>query len=131
MEAVELGRNSFENIRKFMQFQITILLNLTIYTLGSLIKYKSLPVSAPIILWLNMVNYVVPAILFGSDLPQKILNNDKNRLDFREEYKMFEKTDNCDSMGNSILHNTEPFNPSEHSLITSQMIFNIFWSTVY
>lgn len=74
MEAVELGRNSYENIRKFIQFQITILLNLTIYTIGSLIRYKSLPVSAPIILWLNMVNYIVPAILFGSDLPQKILN---------------------------------------------------------
>lgn len=114
------GRNSYENIRKFVQFQITWCFNLAVYSSVSILKYKSLPFNAPIFVWLNLVNYIIAAMYYGSDLPNRIIHKYASEVhnDFREDYHYFVDTDNCQRLGNSILHNTRPFDSQNESLIT-------------
>ena len=111
LETIMHGRNIYENIRKYVQFQLTWCLNLAIYTFVCILKYGQLPFDAPIFVWLNLVNYIVAAMFYGPDLPNRIIHEYVSvpRNEFREDYHYYVDTDNCNRLGNSILHNTEPF----------------------
>lgn len=69
MMAVIWGRNIYQNVRKFIQFQVTCNLTALVVTfVGALIDGKP-PISVVQLLWLNLVMDTFAAIALGSERP--------------------------------------------------------------
>lgn len=69
MMAVMWGRNIYQNVRKFVQFQVTVNLSaLLIVFLGSATKGET-PLSVVQLLWVNLVMDTLAAIALGSERP--------------------------------------------------------------
>jgi magnesium-transporting ATPase (P-type) len=54
-----------------MLYQTTIALNMSLFLLIGLIRFKETPVSPSTILWLNFVMDTMAGIIFGSELPDQ------------------------------------------------------------
>ena len=79
VEAVKMGRNIFENIRKAVHFLIATNIGeiVTIFV-GILLGLKS-PLLAIQLLWINLVTDSLPAIALGLEKPEKDIMNKKPR----------------------------------------------------
>ena len=44
LEAIKFGRNIYENMRKFLQYQATVSINLTLYVVIGAFLYKDWPI---------------------------------------------------------------------------------------
>lgn len=60
--AIMWGRTIFENVRKFMQFQITININLCFLVLLSGISFGASPFNVIQLLWINLIMDTLGAI---------------------------------------------------------------------
>ena len=91
---MQYGRNIFENIRKFVQYQLACAINLVIFvSLGSFIHSDS-PMSPPQILWLNCLMDTIAASILSSEIP----------IDKTKDKDLFNQPGYT-----SILDQTEPF----------------------
>jgi Ca2+ transporting ATPase len=69
MNAVMWGRNIYQNVRRFIQFQVTVnLTTLLVVFLGAATKGES-PFSIPQLLWINLIMDTFAAIALGSERP--------------------------------------------------------------
>jgi magnesium-transporting ATPase (P-type) len=69
VDAMKLGRNMYENIRKFLQFQKSTALNLIIYVSVGTLLYKDWPIQPAVLLFLNFVMDTFAAVLMAIQLP--------------------------------------------------------------
>ena len=68
--AVLWGRSVFDNIRKFLQFQLTVnVVALTITFLSALAGYKP-PLNAVMMLWVNLIMDTMGALALGTEPPR-------------------------------------------------------------
>lgn len=104
LEAIKLGRNMHENLRKFVQYQATISINLVIYIALGQLLFKDIPIHPPIILLINFLMDTFASLILSCELP---LND------------------------TLILRQSEPYQRDSHSLFTPQMKMTVFSSTLY
>jgi len=70
VKAVLWGRSVFDNIRKFLQFQLTVnVVALTITFLSALVGYNP-PLNAVMMLWVNLIMDTMGALALGTEPPQ-------------------------------------------------------------
>lgn len=103
-ESIQLGRTIYENIRKFIQYQLVVAINLCIYIiLGSLLLTTS-PVPPTTILFINFLMDTLSSNIFSLELPEH------NTL---------------------LLTETKPMGDQASSLFTAKMVFNLITITGY
>lgn len=67
------GRSVFDNIRKFVQFQLTVnLVALAISLIGAFSQYTN-PLKAVQLLWVNLIMDTMAALALGTEIPTKEL----------------------------------------------------------
>ena len=72
-KAVLWGRSIYDNIRKFLQFQLTVnLVALTIAFIGA-ISQKGTPLKAVQLLWVNLIMDTMAALALGTERPTRAL----------------------------------------------------------
>merc|ERR1712071_129528 len=70
VKAVLWGRSVFDNIRKFLQFQLTVnVVALTITFLSAVAGYKP-PLNAVMMLWVNLIMDTMGALALGTEPPK-------------------------------------------------------------
>lgn len=69
--AMELSRNIYENMRRYIQYQLTIGVNLSFYIVLGNLFYNEIPLAPSTILWINYLMDTVSAIIFASVYPNK------------------------------------------------------------
>ena len=73
VKAVLWGRSVFDNIRKFLQFQLTVnVVALTITFLAAVVGYQP-PLNAVMMLWVNLIMDTMGALALGTEPPRKEL----------------------------------------------------------
>lgn len=73
VKAVQWGRNVYDNIRKFIQFQLTVnLVALIIAFVGALSQYGT-PLTALQLLWVNLIMDTFAALALGTEKPTDLL----------------------------------------------------------
>lgn len=73
VRAVLWGRSVFDNIRKFLQFQLTVnVVALTITFLAAVVGYQP-PLNAVMMLWVNLIMDTMGALALGTEPPLKEL----------------------------------------------------------
>lgn len=73
LRAVLWGRSVFDNIRKFLQFQLTVnIVALTITFLSAIAGYKP-PLNAVMMLWVNLIMDTMGALALGTEPPREDL----------------------------------------------------------
>ena len=73
VKAVLWGRSVFDNIRKFLQFQLTVnVVALTITFLSAVAGYQP-PLNAVMMLWVNLIMDTMGALALGTEPPNKEL----------------------------------------------------------
>lgn len=73
VKAVLWGRSVFDNIRKFLQFQLTVnVVALTITFLSAVAGYQP-PLNAVMMLWVNLIMDTMGALALGTEPPHKEL----------------------------------------------------------
>ena len=73
VKAVLWGRSVFDNIRKFLQFQLTVnVVALTITFLSALVGYDP-PLNAVMMLWVNLIMDTMGALALGTEPPKEEL----------------------------------------------------------
>jgi magnesium-transporting ATPase (P-type) len=82
VKAVMWGRSVFDNIRKFLQFQLTVNVVALTITFVAAIKGKEPPLSAVMMLWVNMIMDTMGALALGTEKPtMKLLDRRPYKLD--------------------------------------------------
>ena len=75
VKACSWGRNIYDNIKKFLQFQLTVNVNALIFTVIGSILLKASPLKAIQLLWVNMIMDSLASLALATDLPTpKLLN---------------------------------------------------------
>jgi Ca2+-transporting ATPase len=70
VKAVLWGRSVFDNIRKFLQFQLTVnIVALTITFLAAVVGYQP-PLNAVMMLWVNLIMDTMGALALGTEPPR-------------------------------------------------------------
>jgi len=88
VKAVLWGRSVFDNIRKFLQFQLTVnMVALTITFLSAIAGYKP-PLNAVMMLWVNLIMDTMGALALGTEPPRKEL---LNRRPYRRDAGLISK----------------------------------------
>jgi Ca2+-transporting ATPase len=73
VKAVMWGRCVFDNIRKFLQFQLTVnVVALTVTFLGAVTGYEP-PLNAIMMLWVNLIMDTMGALALGTEAPSQSL----------------------------------------------------------
>ncbi len=73
--AIEEGRGIFQNIRKFVDYLLSSNIGEVLVVFLALILFKNIPLTAVMLLWINVVTDGLPAIALGLDPAEKgILN---------------------------------------------------------
>lgn len=82
VKAIMWGRTVYDNIRKFVQFQLTVnVVALTIALIGAFTKFET-PLKAVQLLWVNLIMDTMAALALGTELPTvELLNRRPYRLD--------------------------------------------------
>ena len=69
MNAVMWGRNIYQNVRKFIQFQVTVNFTaLSIIFIGAVFRGES-PLSAVQLLWINLIMDTFAALALATERP--------------------------------------------------------------
>ena len=69
VKACSWGRNIYDNIKKFLQFQLTVNVNALIFTVIGSILLKASPLKAIQLLWVNMIMDSLASLALATDLP--------------------------------------------------------------
>lgn len=78
--AIKWGRNIFDNVRKFLQFQLTINLTVCTFTLVSCATLGRSPLNIVQLLWTNLIMDILAAIALGTEPPKKDLSESNERI---------------------------------------------------
>lgn len=70
VSAIEEGRGIFQNIQKFVNYLLSCNIAEVLLVFLSLIIFQDLPLTATMLLWINVVTDGLPAIALGLDQPQ-------------------------------------------------------------
>ena len=73
VKAVKWGRSVFDNIRRFLQFQLTVNIVALSVTLFSAMGGKEPPLNAVMMLWVNMIMDTLGALALGTEHPPKAI----------------------------------------------------------
>jgi calcium-translocating P-type ATPase len=73
VNAVKWGRNIYESIRKFLQFQLTVNIVALLLTLVSTIGVQTAPLSAVQMLWVNLIMDTFAALALATEPPDEKL----------------------------------------------------------
>lgn len=103
-DSIMLGRTIIENIRKFLQYQLTVAVNLFLYIIIGSSLTNEVPVPPSVILFINFVMDTLSSNIFSKELPEHNL---------------------------LILEETIPISPTSNRLFTQKMVFNFIVCTVY
>jgi Ca2+ transporting ATPase len=116
IDSMQYGRNIFENLRKFVQFQLACTVNLVIFvSLGSFI-HKDSPMSPPLILWMNCLIDTIAAAILASEVPAS-----------KEVTENFLKDPDYES----ILDRTSPYDSTKDPIFSRSMWCNVISASVY
>ena len=90
VKACRWGRNIYDNIKKFLQFQLTVNVNALIFTVIGAILLKESPLQAIQLLWVNMIMDSLASLALATDLPKDSLLDrpPQNKDDFVVSRKM-------------------------------------------
>lgn len=69
--AIEEGRGIFQNIRKFVNYLLSCNLGEVLLVLFAVIIFKDIPLTATMLLWINVVTDGLPAVALGVDPAEK------------------------------------------------------------
>mmetsp|Transcript_18408 Transcript_18408/g.28718 ORF Transcript_18408/g.28718 Transcript_18408/m.28718 type:complete len:1097 (+) Transcript_18408:145-3435(+) len=70
VKAILWGRNVFDNIRKFLQFQLTVnTVALTLTLIGAVAGFNEPPLNAVMMLWVNLIMDSMGALALGTETP--------------------------------------------------------------
>jgi len=73
VKAIMWGRAVYDNIRKFLQFQVTVnIVALTIVFIGSVAGFDP-PLNAVMMLWVNLIMDTLGALALGTESPSRVL----------------------------------------------------------
>lgn len=67
--AIRYGRNVQENVRKFVQFQMTINFTCMIFVITNTLIMAHSPINVVQLLWINLIMDVLAAIAFATEVP--------------------------------------------------------------
>jgi P-type Ca2+ transporter type 2B len=70
VKAALWGRNIFDNIKRFLQFQLTVNVNALIFTVIGAILLKESPLQAIQLLWVNMIMDSLASLALATELPK-------------------------------------------------------------
>jgi len=70
IECFKFGRNILENIRKYLQFQLSVAINLLAYITIGAIAFGDWPIQPSIILWVNFIMNLFGTSMLCTELPQ-------------------------------------------------------------
>lgn len=73
VKAVMWGRSVFDNIRKFLQFQLTVNIVALTLTFLSALSGKEPPLNAVMMLWVNLIMDTMGALALGTEPPSETL----------------------------------------------------------
>ena len=73
VKAVMWGRSVFDNIRKFLQFQLTVNVVALVLTFASALTGYQLPLNAVMMLWVNLIMDTMGALALGTEPPSPVL----------------------------------------------------------
>jgi magnesium-transporting ATPase (P-type) len=73
VKAVMWGRSVFDNIRKFLQFQLTVNVVALVLTFASALTGYELPLNAVMMLWVNLIMDTMGALALGTEPPSPTL----------------------------------------------------------
>ena len=73
VKAVMWGRSVFDNIRKFLQFQLTVNVVALALTFASALTGYQLPLNAVMMLWVNLIMDTMGALALGTEPPSPAL----------------------------------------------------------
>ena len=102
-DALKLSRNIFENLRKFIQFQMCVSFNLIIYIVVGRMLFFDWPVEPSLVLFMNFLMDTFAACVLAVEIPLK---------------------------DSKILEKTTPYNKNENPM-TPQMRLTIFSACLY
>jgi Ca2+-transporting ATPase len=69
--AIEEGRGIFDNIRKFVNFLLSDNIGEVLVVFLALLLFKNLPLTAVMLLWINVITDGLPAVALGLDPAEK------------------------------------------------------------
>ena len=69
LEAIKFGRNIYENLRKFIQYQAIISWNLAMYIFIGSLLYRDWPIQPALVLFINFLMDTFASVLLASELP--------------------------------------------------------------
>jgi len=84
IEAVKEGRGIFQNIRKFVNYLLSCNIAEVLIVFLGIIIFNDLPLTAIMLLWINLVTDGLPAVAIGLDRPAKDILNQRPK-EFQEE----------------------------------------------
>lgn len=70
VKACSWGRNIFDNIKRFLQFQLTVNMNALIFTVVGAILLQESPLQAIQLLWVNMIMDSLASLALATELPK-------------------------------------------------------------
>ena len=90
VKAAQWGRNIYDNIKRFLQFQLTVNVNALIFTVIGAILLKESPLQAIQLLWVNMIMDSLASLALATELPKPDLLDrpPQNKDDFVVSRKM-------------------------------------------
>lgn len=71
VHAIEEGRGIFQNIRKFVQYLLSCNIGEVMLIFSGILLFKDLPLTATMLLWINVVTDGLPAVALGMDQADK------------------------------------------------------------
>lgn len=89
VKAVMWGRSIFDNIRKFLQFQLTVNVVALTVTFLSAVSGKEPPLNAVMMLWVNLIMDTMGALALGTEAPAETL---LERMPFRKDASLISRT---------------------------------------
>jgi Ca2+ transporting ATPase len=90
VKACKWGRNVYDNIRRFLQFQLTVnVVALVVSFIGSVVMWDS-PLQAIQLLWVNLIMDSLASLALATELPKPNLlkRPPQNREDYIVSRKM-------------------------------------------
>lgn len=70
VKACKWGRNIYDNIKRFLQFQLTVNVNALIFTVIGAILLKESPLQAIQLLWVNMIMDSLASLALATEMPR-------------------------------------------------------------
>lgn len=133
VKAVLWGRSVFDNIRKFLQFQLSVNVVALTVTFVSAVTGYSPPLNAVMMLWVNLIMDTMGALALGTEPPcQQLLQRRPYKRDASLISNVMWKHVFSQSifqialLGYVLLHGSKDFDVTDGSVEHFTIVFNVF-----